>query len=691
MRVQLPLLEKFVSLPDTDPNSLRHLFDDLGLEVKQIDEVEGNTEFTIETLAQRSDHLSIMGVARELSARNLSAIKYPSVVPELHDAKVSMMVGVHTEDCLRYALMEMSLPETMSLRKDVAEFLESPDEGRHALVHILNYVQMELGQPMHAFDRSKVKGEVRVVKSDAEETIEALDGKSYTVPVGSLLIRDKEKIIAVAGVIGCANSMIEPGCRRALIESATFDPVCVRKTARAMGLSTDSSYLFERGGDTELVLYALRRVLYLAAGSAGIVKSDDVAHDMGYIDIAHHVPELPEYKIPLKRFKSAMNLPRLNDVEIISRLKYQGYQVTTSDDKKTLAVKVPSWRRFSVQSAATVIEDFARSHGLNQAKPTLPPLDYERAEPEDVDRVLSRIESVLVGNGFLEVVSRSYYGSAEADLIARLHPETASQQVTLNNSLDKGYSHLKQTNVIHLARILDNYVRRGGQGARIFEIGQLFAKQPPVASAYDHEHTVYSMAAIGRWNCHEWKKPEPVAERSLLFRGVIESVFRSLGSPCRFVPGQHPLLHPGRQACIMVGKEACGYVGSLHPAIAQFIGLNEEVHIAELYHNPLVSCIQEQLLHIASDYPSIRRDITIKVPERAFAGEIATRIAGMKDPFLTDVVVVDEFKKDDESFRRVTFRLTFQGSDRTLEHTEIDASMEAIIAKLADKDRLEVV
>lgn len=691
MRLHLSLLEKFITLPDTDPAVLRHISDDLGLEVKSIESGKTLSVLVLETLAHRGDHLSVIGIAREFSARYLSAIKYPAVVPELNDARLSLMVRKYSEDCLRYALMEMSVPENMQLRKDLEEYIENPDPEKHALVHILNYVQMELGQPMHAFDRSKVEGEIQIVNSEVEETVEALDGKTYKVPAGAILIRDRKKTLAVAGVIGCKNSMITPGCTRVLIESATFDPVSVRKTARAMGVSTDSSYLFERGADTDMVDYALKRVLHLASGGAGLVKSNDVAHDLGFVDVATGIPALPSLTIQLKRFKTAMNLPRLNDVEIVSRLKYQGYNVELTQDKKSITVKVPSWRRWSVQSAATVIEDFARAHGLNAAKPTLPPLDYEQPEPDSIDVILERIEPVLTGNGFLEVVTRSYYGAADATLIQDLDPSTEERQVTLNNSLDRGYSHLKQTNIIHAARALENYLRRGGEGARIFEVGQLFASPPPVESNFEHEHTVYSLAAAGRWNDAIWKKEEPLEEQVARFRGVIVSMFQSLGADLRFTKSEHPFLHPGRQAAMMVGKIVCGFVGTLHPKIVHALDLSREVHFAELYHMPLLNVLGDHMLQEVTDFPAVRRDVTFKVSGRAFAGDIQSRIAGMKEEFLTDVAIVDEFRKQEEEFRRVTFRLTFQSAERTLEHSEVDSSMETIISRLKERDRLEMV
>jgi phenylalanyl-tRNA synthetase beta chain len=230
MKLHVRMLEKLMELPecpiDTAGSSpLRHTFDDLGLEVKGV-EASGDrgVVFTIETLANRGDHLYTLGVARELSARSLGQISIPTVAGQLSDRKTSVLVKRTTDKCSRYALLEMYIPNQMPLRNDVAVFIDEPGK-RPAIVDLLNYVQLELGQPMHAFDASKIDGEIAIDCATQVEEIEALDGKSYKVPEGSILIRDRKKIIAVAGVIGCSNSMVTESTTKVCIEAAIFDPV----------------------------------------------------------------------------------------------------------------------------------------------------------------------------------------------------------------------------------------------------------------------------------------------------------------------------------------------------------------------------------------------------------------------------------------------------------------------------------
>ena len=262
MKLSLTLLKRCIDLPTQDFVELRHVFDDLGLEVEQYVEEAGKPFFKIETLAHRGDHLSAYGVARELSARYLLPVQPLLLVPTWPPAEAHE-VSVETQACLRYALMAMELPSALAVPKEILEVMSGYNPQTPPIVHLLNYILEEIGQPMHAFDAERIEGKIRVVLSTQEEEVAALDGKTYRVPAGSILIKDSVKTVAVGGVIGCANSMVTTNTERVLVESAAFDPVCIRKTARAMGLSTDASYVFERGGDRELVITALRRLLAL--------------------------------------------------------------------------------------------------------------------------------------------------------------------------------------------------------------------------------------------------------------------------------------------------------------------------------------------------------------------------------------------------------------------------------------------
>ena len=217
MKLHAELLKKFIELPTVDSRgsvdlrALRIDLDSLGLEVKDLDEEKGI--FNIETLANRGDHLYHLGVAREIAGRFLSPIKIPHLASELPSKKLSTVVRIQTKTTPAFSLLELEVPTGFSAPAEVRNMIE-PKADRHPLVDILNYAQLELGQPMHAYDRDKIEGEISVVLSTEPEDIIALDGKKYTVPSESIIIRDSKKIIGVAGVIGCANTMMTSSTTR---------------------------------------------------------------------------------------------------------------------------------------------------------------------------------------------------------------------------------------------------------------------------------------------------------------------------------------------------------------------------------------------------------------------------------------------------------------------------------------------
>ena len=680
MKLNTVVLEKFIELPSQEPAEIRSLLDDVGLEVKDIETTPGGTTFTIETLANRGDHLYALGVARELSARLLTHVRYPRV-SDLTERRSSFPVRKATPLCMRYALLELSLPKGMSLREDVAQVVGG-DDKRHPIVDILNYVALEFGQPMHAFDRDKVEGEVVIDVTSGWEEIDGLDGKRYRVPPESIVIRDRTRIIAVAGVIGCANTMVSPSTTRVLIESASFDPVHVRKTARAMGISTDASYTFERGCDIEAVLPALKRLVYL-------VESDGTgAQQVGLSYVEGDTVEKRKISLRIATIRKQMNLPRLNDVEITTRLKNLGYNLDgVQSGSKEFSVGVPSWRLWDVRNEEDLVEDFARSHGLNGVKLELPALDYDAPEFNETEQLLRTVENSLLGGGFYEVISRAFYSQDDVELLANLDGKIAEKHITLKNSLERGYSHVKTTNILHLADLASHNVKMGVPSVKIFEFGRLF-RVAESGARYEFERDVLSLAAAGRWYEHEWRKGESLEECFALFKGVIESIFASLGRSFSVGESKHPLLHPGFQGSVIAGREAAGFFGLVHPVIKEKRDLRADILYAEFEGETLFKSSPERTFSLPVDFPSIKRDLTLAIKPGSLAGKAVGFIRALKPENLTDVYIADDFRKEGEAIRRVTYRLVFQNAERTLEHAEVDLQIAQLLKGLAEKHSL---
>ena len=671
MKLSLTLLARCIDLPTKDAGELRRVFDDLGLEVEQYLEEGGEPFFKIETLAHRGDHLSAYGIARELSARYLIPLKplllYPSWPPaEAHDA------SVETESCLRYALLSMDLPSGLSVPKEVRQVMDNYKPETSAIVHLLNYVLEEIGQPMHAFDADSIEGPIRVVLSQREEEIAALDGKTYQLPAGSVLIQDSAKIVAAGGVIGCANSMVTPRTKRVLIESAAFDPVCIRKTARAMGLSTDASYIFERGSDRELVIMAIRRLLSL-------IKNP------GQLRLSY----IPGPERPLRTFdfnmsfvRSYFEFPQLTLDMIQERLALLGYSVACRG-AESCSVVPPPWREHNVQTVLAVIEDFARVYGLNALPQKLPPLDYKIPQEHENERFLRLVEPILIGQGFCEVVTKSYYSHEAVSALAGVDPAVEARHVAVKNSIEKDYSFLKVTNCVHCAKLVESNARRDVSSIKIFEFGRLYDRTLSGDRPYQFEKDVLSLAFSGRWYDSEWGKPQTVEKSLLHMKGVIESLVRVAGGAMTVGPSHIPILHPHVQAAVIVQGQVCGFFGLIHPALRGRLALEEPMMYSELDASALMRVCQRR--HAAgrcSEYPAVTRDLTLKLPEGVAAGSVVEAIRALQKEPLQQIHIVDSFQKKEEPFRRVSYRLYFQSEERTLEREEVDAAMEHVVRGL---------
>lgn len=686
MKLHLSMLQKIISLPSQDLRELRVLLDDLGLEVKDI-ATEQDTVFNIETLANRGDHLHTLGVARELSARLLTSLKLPATLSDLPAKSVSLPAKIQTDKCLSYALLEMSILPNMTLKSEVASAMQIAGNNQlEPIVQCLNFVQMEIGQPMHAFDLELVEGEIIVNELEQDTEIIALDQKTYKVPQGAIVIRDRKKIIAVAGVIGLANSMVTNSTKKILVEAAIFDPVAVRVTAKKMGLSTDASYAFERGVDPEGILYALKRLAFVAQADAATPQSTG-AHVLGVSQIKKTNFEKREIVLKLSHIRKQMNLPRLNEVEVTSRLKNLGYTVTALENdtkdknEKLFKLVVPSWRHWDVSNQDDLLEDFVRAHSFNNVKLELPALDYEIPQADAEDLLVEEIEPILHGQGFCEVITESMYSEADLKILNSLDKHFADQNLKIANAVDSKFSHVRASNITHFVKLASRNLKMGLGSFKAYERCRFFFRDEDQETKAK-ELTVLTMACAGRWNDNEWRKVETSDQLLMNLKASLEQIFSNLNLKPEVLSGDHAFLHPGKQAEFKVGRKTCAKIGLVHPAILQNYDLNHDLAFVEIYLENLAKVKQDFSIKDFSEFPSIRRDLTLKLPAKDYAAQVCQHIYAAQLADLSSVVVVDDFKRDNEDFRRTSFRLSFQSKERTLESAQVDQAMTTLLEKL---------
>ena len=468
MNLSLNVLKRHIDIQQT-PVELRHLLDDIGIEVKRMEEAEDDIVYGLELLANRGDHHCYVGIAREISGRTGAKICGP-LTPVLTIGDGYPVVN-ETEFCLRYTATKMKRnAEAQSLSSIDLKPLEAA--GIHSLsapVDATNLSNIEIGQPTHVFDANKVDGPICIRLSQKGETAWLLfEEKAREIPEGTIVIADDAKILAIAGVIGCEDSKTTQDTTEIIIESACFDPVHVRITGRALGLHTDALARFERGSDPELALVGAGRV-------AGLLES--VGWELGgqttQVGSWDGHPQMISFDVAdLNRFLGT----ELSDDEIIERL--QRYDFRAEDVRGTrVNLCVPTHRIWDVHTVFDIYEEVAKSVGYNSIPTTLPKID-KGALPSKLEQHRDLVENVLMGSGFLEVITDGFYGRTEFDKLGLSSDHILQQHVETQNSLDKGYSLLKNNCLLQAVDCVRKNMHRNYTNIKVYEWTRTFHLNP---------------------------------------------------------------------------------------------------------------------------------------------------------------------------------------------------------------------
>jgi len=684
MKLHLSLLKKFVDLPISDIGEIKDLLDDIGLEVKSFEQIPQKSDviFNLELLANRGDHHGVLGMAREVASRYLSLLKGPPIATIEGARSVSLPLRVATPLCLKYALLELEVPDTLSLRPEIeTTLLTAP---KHPIVDTLNYVQYEFGQPLHAFDRDKISGEVRVETLSAPRGFAALDGTTYEVPEGSVVILDEKGIIAVAGVIGSLDAAVSSATRRVLIESACFDPVAIRKTSRAMGVSTDASKVFERGSDIAGVMTALRRVIYLLSGAGGAVKGGGACRVVGLVEGPQKPISERIIEISLNTIRDAVNSPRLPELEVEMRLKALGFLAVESSKTPRLKIKVPTWRVWDIFDEQDIVEEFVRSYGLSRIK--LKPFLVEpeiSAEPDSM-AISQTVAPVLRCSGFTEVVTKSFYSENTTRVLSQAGVDSSSH-VRLKNSLERNNSALRVSMLPALLEVAADNQAQSVETIKIYEFGRIYERHQEKT----RETELVAFLWAGNWNSQ--LKEEKILEESRYrySKGLILQILMQLGiEDVSFDLISTGLFHPKVQAKIRVGKKDIGLLGIVHPAIVSSFKARGLVVYGELNIVQLAA-LQSRIEYAEpARFPAIKRDITVIVPHQLSAKKIKEELQRNAPHSCEKIEVYDWFELKDEAITKVTYRCVFRDREKTLESSIVDAGMEALRAKIVGQMQL---
>ena len=688
MRILVSWLRELVDAP-VPPAKLASDLHMAGFEVASVDPPPGGTDtvedavIDLEITANRPDCLSVMGIAREVATLYDTPLRVPPVAShEAADAARAGDLQVTIEDparCPRYCAARAEVrigpsPAWMERRLAAAGV-----RAINNVVDITNYVLIELGHPMHAFDFERLGGrELRIRTARPGERVTTLDGQERALTTDVLVIADADRPQAIGGVMGGADSEVSKATRLIALESAWFEPIGIRRTSKRLGLSTEASYRFERGADIEAPPIALARACALIETTgAGRVLT-------GWVDA---------YPAPRDRRRVRLEVARVHRVlgadvpavEITRTLPALGFGLaeTQSHGKQpVLEVIVPSWR-IDVTRDIDLVEEVARHFGYDRLPTTFPALDVAPAPPDprlERDRLVRRLAA---GAGFAESVTFSFIErgaatvyAAEADLVEILNP-LSEQFVVLRPSLLPG-----------VVEAVAHNRRRGLDDARLFEVGTVFTLDRG-------ERRALGLGWIGAASLPHWSGSGRPAD-FFDMKGAVELVASGLGLAIELRPVDHNALVRGRAAAVVAGpdRKAVGVMGQLAPALASAreIPSQSEVYVAELDLDAMSEMVTAPVLFASAPpprYPSIVRDISIVVDDILPAAIVRGTIQAAAPPTLVRAREFDRYQGEGVPQGRVSlsYRLTFQAPDRTLTDAEVQRAMTDIVQALVHEHR----
>lgn len=640
--------------------------------------VEPDTIFELEITPNRPDLLSHLGLARELAALTGLTLKgnrdHCEPNSKVRKAKDDEVLLQAADGCPYYTARIITGikvgPSPQWLRRRLESIGLRPINN---IVDITNYVMMEMGQPLHAFDLDRLQGGIVVRRASEGERILALDGTDQTLLPEDLVIADSMRPVAIAGVMGGEASGVTASTTSILLESAYFTPTGIRRTARRLGLHSDSSYRFERGVDPQQVHgasdFATKLILTIAGG---------VAEDV--IRAAGDAPELAgEVELDEERARRLLGIPDLHIDEAHGILEKLGL-IKLSATKQLSRWRVPSYR-LDLQRSVDLVEEIARVTGLERV-PSRSVAVFAAGDATDrmYDHAM-QLRQTLANRGFHEAQTLRLVAAHQiTDSLGCADPVAAS--VGLKNPLSEDHTSLRVSLVPGLIATAALNIRQGANRLRFFELGRVFLKLP---NGQSREEERLAVLLSGPSSTTSWHAREPATADFFDLRGLLESLPGvSAVEIKRLTDNGTFLLHSELRA----GNRVLGWVAQLHPARARQIDARHPVYVAEL----LLSALRQGSAGPAKfedmpRFPAMTRDVAMEVPADLPNAKVSAFFAGLKETLLVKAEVFDVFAdatgtKLAKDRKSVAWTLTYRSPERTLETAEVDLAHGRVLAAL---------
>ncbi|MHC3122875.1 phenylalanine--tRNA ligase subunit beta [Acinetobacter sp. GN11] len=640
----------------------------VGVNIREYLKLDDNV-IDISITPNRGDCFSIRGIAREIAVINKLQMNEPVI--NTVDATITdeKKVVISTEGAPRYlgrvvknVNVKAATPEWM------AQALSRSGIRTHSiLVDVTNYVLMELGQPMHAFDLSEIEGTVHVRQATQQEKLQLLNDQEVELQEDIMVIADDQKALAIAGIMGGLSSSVTDDTTDIFLESAFFAPLAIAGRARRFGLHTDSSQRYERGVDFELPLIAMNRASQLIQELAG--------GEFGPITVAEKTDLLPKREaIELKQTQVDQLLGYQVAGEFIAdALTRLGCKVTVKSEGEWSVV--PPSHRYDMAIYQDLIEEVARIDGYDNIQISLPSMDVKFAKYQDRFE-LAELRQTIVTLGYQEAISFSF---ADAKLEKQLNPEV--KPLMLANPISSDLAAMRSTLLSSLIPCVQYNLNRQQSRVRFFEFGLRFDYQNAKSIEDLQQTPTLALVAVGSQVPESWHvKPQPMDFFD--FKGEVEEVLAAGRVKVEYVRSERAWLHPGQSAEILVDGKSIGYLGHLHPSLENELDLST-TWVAELDQDAVLQSYVSNFTEL-SRFPSVRRDIALLISDNINVRDIQQLIEKTGGELLDSTWLFDVYTGQgvEEGKRSLAFALLWQHPSRTLEDAEIKSGMDNIIQVL---------
>jgi phenylalanyl-tRNA synthetase beta chain len=672
MKISFDWLKDFVDI-QTAPSEVADRLTMAGLEVEGMEDVGDDVVLEVNVTPNRPDCLSILGIAREAAAALGLPLRLPvtEVRGKLPDAGVTVEI-VDPELCHRYSgrlitgVTVVDSPGWIKARLEKCGIRSLNNN----IVDVTNYVLLELGHPLHAFDAAKLAdSRIRVARAGQKAAITTLDGVERKLPEDALLIWDSRSPVAVAGIMGGEESSVTSDTVNIFLESAYFLPASIRRTSKKLGLKSESSYRFERGTDIEFLEKALDRAALLIRETGGG-------------EIHEIVDVYPKRFVPLRIEASHERINSLLGTDLSKdemRNMLDGVGIKTEDRGKVFEALPPAYRR-DVTRYVDLAEEIARIYNYDNVPVTLPQSSLSGGGVNRKQTNLGKMHESMTKCGFTEVINYSFMNPADLDLLGLPDDDIRRRHVRVLNPLRQEDSLMRTTLLPALINNLVYNISRGSKDLRLYELSKVFIDR---GDRLPDEESKLGGIFYREGLPSLWKENTPAF---FMLKGAVSALFGELKvDDVHFVPSEEVFLHGGKSADMIREGRKFGFIGELAPDMVEHLNLKmrkPEVLVFEIDTDILLSFLPETVRYSpVPKYPAVERDVALILDENMTSAAVKDIISEFTSEYIEGVELFDAYsgKNTPEKKKSLAFRIIYRSTDRTLTDDEVETVHQGLV------------